>query len=164
MQKATILLLVVGGVLGLGMILSFYGNQALFDGLARDEGDVSIGEDLVIPVELERSDSQMGIYAIQVIDQKGEISVQILDPYDVIISSESINDELFEGQFEVDSDGTYKMIITNTDSDTAQVFGVIGPEPDAGIKSLGFISLYVLAVGLVGMAIVGIYAIKKKRS
>jgi hypothetical protein len=40
---------------------------------------------------------------------------------------------------------------------------VIGPEPDAGKKSLGFISLYVLIIGLIGMIIVPIYAIKNSK-
>jgi hypothetical protein len=40
---------------------------------------------------------------------------------------------------------------------------VIGPEPDAGKKSLGFISLYILIVGLIGMVGVAIYAIKNRK-
>lgn len=152
----------MGGVLGLGIILSFYGNQALFEDLARSEGEIEIGEELVVMSELERSDSQ-GVYAIQIIEE-GSVDINILNPYDRIIESKSINEELFEGRFTIETDGVYKMIIKNNGSNPVKVFGVIGAEPDAGTKSLGFVSLYLLVVGLVGMVIVGIFAIKRKRS
>ena len=163
MQKATVLLLVVGGILGFGIILSFYGNQILFEGLTRGEGSIRTGEDLVITSEIDRSDSQNGIYAVQMAEYKDGVLVQILDPFDVVIESEQIDGDLFEGRFKVDHDGTYKMVVKNNGSDQVGIFGVMGPEPEAGAKSLGFISMYVLVIGLLGMAGVGIFALKKRR-
>ena len=43
------------------------------------------------------------------------------------------------------------------------MYGVIGPEPDAAVKSIGFISLYILVIGLIGMVGVAIYAIKNRK-
>ena len=62
------------------------------------------------------------------------------------------------------SSGKYELIIQSSIQEEIRVFGVIGPEPDAGAKSLGFISLYILVVGLIGMAGIGVYAIKNRRS
>lgn len=163
MQKASVLLLAAGGVLVLGIMLSFYGNQVLFEDLARGEGGVRAGEDLVVPVELERSDSG-GIYAVQVVDYGGEeISAHVLDPYGAEIESELIDGELFEGRFAVGAGGVYELVVKNGGPDPVKIFGVVGPEPDAGAKSLGFVSLYVLVIGLLGMAGVGVFAIRNRK-
>ena len=163
MQKASVLLIAVGGVLGLGIALSFYGNQVLFEGLARGEDDVMAGEDMVIPAELQRSDLG-GIYAVQIYDYDGEdIYVHVLDPYNAEIGAERIDGDLFEGRFAVDSDGVYKLVVRNEGSGPVKIFGVVGPEPDAWAKSLGFVSLYVLVIGLLGMAVVGVFVVRGRR-
>lgn len=155
--------MIVGSIVGLGIILSFYGNQVIFEDLIKGEGQVKFGENLIIPVELDRSETQSGIYAIQIIDFSEGITVKILDPFDKEIESQIIDEEVFEGQFSITVSGTYKLVIENTNEKEIKIFGVIGPEPDAGKKSLGFISLYILIVGLIGMVGVAIYAIKNRK-
>ena len=161
MQRTSILFVIVGGIVCTGIILSFYGNQVIFEDLIKGEGQIKVGESLTIPAELD-NETQNGIYAIQIIDSKG-VKATILDPFDVEIESQSINEEDFEGQFKIATSGTYKLVIENTNDKEVKIFGVIGPEPDAGKKSLGFISLYVLIIGLIGMIIVPIYAIKNRK-
>lgn len=161
MQRTGIFFVIVGGIVCTGIILSFYGNQVIFEDLIKGEGQIKVGESLTIPAELD-NETQNGIYAIQIMDSKG-IKAKILDPFDVEIESQSINEEDFEGQFKITTSGTYKLVIENTNDKEIKIFGVIGPEPDAGKKSLGFISLYVLIVGLIGMIIVPIYAIKNRK-
>ncbi len=161
MQRTGILFVIVGGIVCTGIILSFYGNQVIFEDLIKGEGQIKVGENLTIPAELD-NETQNGIYAIQIIDSKG-VKAKILDPFDVEIESQSINEEDFEGQFKITTSGTYKLVIENTNDKEIKIFGVIGPEPDVGKKSLGFISLYVLIIGLIGMIIVPIYAIKNRK-
>jgi len=162
MQRTGILFVIVGGIVCTGIILSFYGNQVIFEDLIKGEGQIKVGESLTIPAELDNKETQNGIYAIQIMDSKG-IKTKILDPFDVEIESQSINEEDFEGQFKITTSGTYKLVIENTNDKEIKIFGVIGPEPDAGKKSLGFISLYVLIIGLIGMIIVPIYPIKNRK-
>lgn len=162
MQRTGILFVIVGGIVCTGIILSFYGNQVIFEDLSKGEGQIKIGESLTIPAEIDNKETQSGIYAIQIMDSKG-VKAKILDPSDVEIESQSINEEDFEGQFKIATSGTYKLVIENTNDKEVKIFGVIGPEPDAGKKSLGFISLYVLIIGLIGMIIVPIYAIKNRK-
>ena len=155
--------MIVGSIVGLGIILSFYGNQVIFEDLIKGEGQVKFGENLIIPVELDSMETQTGIYAIQIIDFKEGITAKILDPFDKEIESQLINEEVFEGRFNIIVSGIYKLVIENTDEKEIKIFGVIGPEPDAGKKSLGFISLYILIIGLIGMVGVAIYAIKNRK-
>jgi len=162
MQKSGILFVIVGSIVGVGIILSFYGNQVIFEDLNKGEGQVKFEENLIIPVELDNTETQTGIYAVQIINFKEGITAKILDPFDKEIESQLI-DEVFEGRFNIAVSGIYKLVIENTDEKEIKVFGVIGPEPDAGKKSLGFISLYILIIGLIGMVGVAIYAIKNRK-
>ena len=162
MQKSGILFVIVGSIVGVGIILSFYGNQVIFEDLNKGEGQVKFAENLIIPVELDNTETQTGIYAVQIINFKEGITAKIVDPFDKEIESQLI-DEVFEGRFNIAVSGIYKLVIENTDEKEIKVFGVIGPEPDAGKKSLGFISLYILIIGLIGMVGVVIYAIKNRK-
>jgi hypothetical protein len=162
-KRSGILFVIVGSIVGVGIVLSFYGNQVIFEDLIKGESQVKFGENLIIPVELDSTETQTGIYAIQIINFKEGITTKILDPFDKEIQVQSINEEVFEGRFDIAVSGIYKLVIENTDEKEITVFGVIGPEPDAGKKSLGFISLYILVIGLIGMGIVAIYAVKNRK-
>ena len=155
--------MIVGSIVGVGIILSFYGNQVIFEDLVKGESQVNSRENLIIPVELDNTETQTGIYAIQIINFKEGITAKILDPLDKEIESQFINEEVFEGRFNIVTSGTYKLVIENTNEKEIKIFGVIGPEPDAGKKSLGFISLYILVIGLIGMVGVAIYAIRNRK-
>ena len=163
MQRTGILFVIVGSIIGVGITLSFYGNQVIFEDLIKGEGQVKFGENLIIPVELDNTKTQTGVYAIQIIDFKKEITAKILDPFDKEIESQIINEEVFEGRFNIAVSGIYKLVIENTDEKEIKIFGVIGPEPDAGKKSVGFISIYILIIGLIGIVGVAIYAIKNRK-
>ena len=161
MQRTSIFFVIVGSIVCVGITLSFYGNQVIFEDLIKGDAQVKFGENLIIPVELDNTKTQTGIYAIQIIDFKKGIIAKILDPFDKEIESEIINEEVFEGRFNITVSGTYKLVIENTDEKEIKIFGVIGP--DAGKKSLGFVSLYILIIGLIGMVGVTIYAIKNRK-
>lgn len=163
MKKSAIFLAIVGVLIGAGIILSFYGNYILFEDLVQGNGEVFDGQDLVIEVELDSSKTKSGIFAIQILDYKeGMVTASIIDPSNTTIESESINQEVFEGLFEVTSSGNYKLLIENK-GETANVFGVIGPEPDEGKRALSNISMYILVAGLVGMASVAVYIFINRR-
>ncbi len=106
-----------------------------------------------------------GIFAVQIIEfQENTFSTKILDPFDIEIISQEINEETIEEEFEVLETGTYKLIIQSNSNEETLVFGAIGPLPDSGKKILGFIPVYVIVAGMLGLAIVGILGIKNRRS
>ena len=162
-KKTGILLAVVGSLIGVGIILSFYGNFVVFEDLVKGDGEISSGEDLTVEIQLDNAETKSGIYVVQIIDFKGQtVSANIIDPFNSIIESQSINEEVFEGYFDVTESGTYKLMIENR-GESVTVFGVIGPEPDEGKKSLTFISLYILVAGLFGMAGVAAYLVFSRK-
>src|SRR3989338_7901754 len=126
MQKSGILFVIVGSIVGVGIILSFYGNQVIFEDLNKVEGQVKFGENLIIPVELDNTETQTGIYAVQIINFKEGITAKILDPFDKEIESQLIDKEVFEGRFNIAVSGIYKLVIENTDKKEIKIFGMVG--------------------------------------
>lgn len=162
MQRTGILFVIVCSIVGTGIILSYYGSQIIYDELIKGEGQVKIGENLIISDEFDSKKTQIGNYAIQIIDFKEGVTAKILDPFDKEIEFQSINKEVFQGRFNITMSGIYKLVIENTDEKEIKIFGVIGPEPDAGKKSLWFISFWIIIIGLIGVVGVAIYAIKNR--
>ena len=68
-----------------------------------------------------------------------------------------------EGEFDVFETGLYKLIIQSSNNEEIQVFGAIGPLPDASKKSLGLISVYILVIGMVGLVGSGINGIRNRK-
>lgn len=164
MQKSALVLVISGVLVVLGLVLLVIGNQVILEGVSQDNGLINSNQPLVISGNF-NSDDEEGILAIQLVEhQENTFSVQVLDPFGTEIFFESIKEDTIEREFDITSPGTYKLIIQSSNVDETQVFGAIGPVPDAGKKSLGFISLYVLMIGLAGLAISGIFAIKKRKS
>lgn len=159
MKKSGTFLAVIGGLIGIGIILSVYGNFLMFEDLNKGNGDVFPGQDLTIEVELDHTKTQTGIFAVQIIDFEGEtVTASILDPFNSEVETNSINEELYEGFFDVTTSGTYKLFIENK-GEQVKIFGVIGPEPEAWKKSLDLISFIILAIGLIGMVGIAAYMI-----
>ena len=164
MKKSGMSLVAAGALIGIGIILSFYGNYIIFEDLAKTNGVVSMQNDLILEVDLDNSKSKTGIFAVQIIDFDGQtITANIVDPLDNTIESKSINEESYESVFDLNLSGPYKLIIENNGDDLT-VFGVIGPEPEEWKQSLAFVSLYILVIGLFAMALVAVlFAINRKR-
>ena len=91
------------------------------------------------------------------------VSAKVLDPFDNEIASKIVNEETIEEEFDIVDAGDYKLIIQTNSNEDVHVFGAIGPLPDAGKKSLSFVSTYVLIIGMVGLVGSGIYKIKSKK-
>lgn len=165
MKKPVIFLAVVGGLIGVGIILSVYSNYLMFDNLSQGNEDIGLGQDLRIEAVLDSDESPKGIYAVQIINfETATVTVNVLDPSFTEIASQSINEELFEGSFDVRVSGTYTLLIKN-DGEKIKAFGVIGPEPEDWKKSLDLISFVILLIGLIGMAVMIVYiAINRKKN
>ncbi|MGI9567145.1 MAG: hypothetical protein ACR2LL_09065 [Nitrosopumilus sp.] len=163
MQKSGILLIVSGTLIVVGLSLLVLGNQIILEGVSQENGKVSLNQDLTILNNFEEQDTTSGIIAVQVMDFKDNtFSARIINPLGIEIISQIINEETIETEFEILESGTYKLIIDSTSNKEAHVFGAIGPVPDAGKKSIGFISIYVLVIGMIGLGLAGILGIKNK--
>jgi len=162
-QKLGIILICSVALIAIGLILSVLGNQVILEGVSQGDGKVSSSQTLTISVDFDSQETSIGVFAIQIMEFKDStFSAKVLDPFDSEIISQTINEETIEKGFDVLETGTYKLIIESTSNEETQMFAAIGPLPDTGKKSLGFISVYILIIGMVGLVAAGIYGIKNR--
>jgi len=162
-QKLGIMFICSATLIVIGLILWVLGNQVILEGVSQGNGKVSSDQTLTISVDFVSQDTPIGVFAVQIMEfRDNTFSAKVLDPFDSEIISQTINEETIEKGFDVLETGTYKLIIESTSDEETQMFAAIGPLPDAGKKSLGFISVYVLVIGMIGLVAAGIYGIKNR--
>lgn len=164
MHKSGILLIIMGGILAAGLVLSFYAAQWTTENLSRGDDILSGGESLEIISELDPLTSQTGIFAVNILDfEESKISVKVFDPIDTQIISKVIEMDRYQETFEVLIEGSHRLVIENTGLEESQVFGAIGHMPSENVTYLNYAGFYLLIAGLIGMGAVGVYAVKNKR-
>lgn len=163
MQKPTLYLVIVGGLLATGVFLSFYGAQLSTQDLLVKEENVLPGESLEISAELDPSKSTTGVFVIQILeDKESSLTAKISDPLGFEILSLQIDRESFEERFEISDKGNYQLVVKNSGLEELQIVGAFGYMPDSSTISVGITGFYLLIVGLIGIVGVGIYAIRNR--
>ena len=163
MQKSAIMTVTSGTLIVTGLVLSVIGGQIMLEGFSQGNGKISLDQTLTISTDFDAQDTK-GLFNVQVIEFKDNtFSVRVLDPYDIEINSQKINEKSIEEKFDVFETGTYKLIIESTSDIETQVLGAIGPLPDAGAELFGFISLIIILSGMIGLVGSGIYAVKNRK-
>ncbi len=164
MQKTGIGLVISGALIVIGLMLLVVGNQFILEGVSQGSGTITSTQPLTIESDFDIEETSIGVIAVQVMQFKGNtFSAKVFDPTDIEIITTILQEETTEEHFEIRESGTYKLVIDSNESEEVQVFGAIGPIPDAGKKSLGFISMYIVVAGMIGLVAVGIYGIKKRK-
>ncbi len=165
MQKSGIGLVIFGVLIVAGLGISVIENQITLGGINQGNGKVSSTDTVTISVDIDKETTPVGVFAVQVMEFKeNTISAKILDPSNIEIISQKVNEETLEEEFDIFDSGTYQLIIESSDEDEIFVTGAIGPLPDAEMKIiLSSISLSVLIVGMIGLLVIGIFEIKNKK-
>ncbi len=165
MQKSGLIIVIFGLLIVTGLVVSIVENQITLEGINQGNGKVSSVDKVTVSVDLDKKTTPVGIFAVQIMEFKeNTISVTILDPSNIEIISQKVNDETLEKEFDVFETGTYQLIIQGSNEDEIYVTGAIGPLPDADKKFiLSVISLSILIIGMMGLATTGIIGIKNRK-
>lgn len=165
MQKPGLIIVVLGLFIVSGLVVSIFENQITLEGINQENGKVSITEKLTIPVDLDMEKTPVGVFAVQIMDvRKNIFSVKVLDPSDIEIISQQIDNDTTEDEFDVLETGTYKLLIESSSDDEIYVAGAIGPLPDPDKKFImSIISTSLIMVGMIGLGVIGMYGIKNRK-
>jgi hypothetical protein len=164
-QKSGLIIVIFGLLIVTGLVVSIIENQSTLEGINQGNGKVSSIETVTVSVDLDKEISPVGIFAVQIMEFKeNTISAIILDPSNIEIISQKVNEETLEKEFDIFETGTYQLIIQSSDEDEIYVTGAIGPLPDADKKFiLSIISLSILIIGMLGLVTIGIIGIKNRK-
>jgi len=165
-QKSGLVIVIFGLLIVAGLGFSVIENQITLEGINQGNGKVSSSETVTVSVEIDREDTQTGIFAVQVMEFKeNTISAKILDPSEIEIISQNVNEDTLEEEFDIVESGTYQLIIQSSADDEIYVTGAIGPLPDTDKKLiLSTVSLAIMITGMIGLAITGIIGIKNRKN
>jgi hypothetical protein len=164
-QKSGLIIVIFGLLIVTGLVVSIVENQITLEGINQGNGKVSLIETVLVSVDLDKEITPVGIFAVQIMEFKeNTISATILDPSNIEIISQKVNEETLEKEFDVFETGTYQLIIQSSDEGEIYVAGAIGPLPNADKKFiLSVISLSILIIGMIGLATIGIIGIKNRK-
>ena len=165
MQKSGPIIVILGLLIVAGLLVSIVGNQVTLEGIIQGNGKVSSTQTVTISADFDMKETQIGVFAVQIMEFKeNTIRMKILDPSDIEIISQGVNEDTVEEKFDVLETGTYELIIHSSDDEGIYVTGAIGPLPDANKKFIiSIISTSTLIVGMVGLIVIGIYEIKNRK-
>ena len=163
MQRTGIMLVVSGVLVIAGLGLMVLGSQVILEGVIQGGGMVGTAGPLVVEAEFDSDEADAGVSAVQIPGfAEGTFSASIRDPSGTELVFRAIDSETVEDEFDVVQSGVYTLTVSG-DGDGTQAFGAIGPLPDPGKKSLGFISSYLLIVGLGGLAVTAYAEVRNRR-
>jgi len=166
-QKAGLMVVIAGILIVSGLIISVLGNQLTLEGIVQENGKVSSTQTVSISADFDADNTQIGIFAVQVMESKESTTyAKILDPSDIEIISQKVNEDTIEREFDITETGTYTLLIQGSSDEEIFVTGAIGPLPDTDKKFIiSIISTSVLIIGMSGLVMIGIYLIvNRKRS
>ena len=165
MSNLTKYLVIVGIMIAIGAMLLIYGSQTITGDLVIEEGKINSLTQLEIKTELDPNINTQGVYAVQTIEGKEyDISASVIDPSEVKIKDVSINRNSFEDNFEIDSSGTYTLIISTAESEEIPLVGGIGHVPDSTGVTISIAGFFVIVLGMIGVAVIGFMIIKQRKN
>jgi hypothetical protein len=161
-KKSHLILFVGGGLVAIGMILSYTGASVI-------SGQVSIKETLVngtIPVTLEKeldpTITNQGAFVVRAEGiEKASLVATVYGPTGEI-TSKSITGVSTEEYFDIESKGTYRLEVRNSAEEVPIVMGITHM-PDKSIVALNILGQSMIITGFVGVGIAAIYALKTKK-
>ena len=165
MSDLTKYLVIVGIMIAVGAMLLIYGSQTITGDLVIEEGKINSLTQLEIKSELDPEINTQGVYAVQTIEGKEyDISASVIDPSEVKIKDVSINRNSFEDNFEIDSSGTYTLIISTAESEEIPLVGGIGHVPDSTGVTISIAGFFVIVLGMIGVAVIGFMIIRQRKN
>jgi hypothetical protein len=164
-QKSGLIIVILGLLIVTGLVVSIVGNQVTLEGINQGNGEVSSTQTVTISVDFDMEKTPIGVFAVQVMEFKeNTISIKILDPSDIEIIFQEVNEDTIEEKFDVLETGTYQLVIQSSNDEGIYVTGAIGPLPDANKKNIiSIISTSTLLIGMIGLVVIGIYGIKNRK-
>ncbi len=165
MDRPLVFLVIVGGLIAGGIILSFYGSQLTTQNIIVKEENILPDSAVEVSIELDPSVRETGVFAVVVLEnfEEGTISVSVFDPLGSQIISKIAEKESTEELFEVTSGGTYKLEIKNSGLEESKVVVGLGYMPDEATQLIGVMGSSLLIVGLIGIVGIGVYSIRNRQ-
>ena len=162
MKKSYLILFIGGGLVAVGMILSYTGASMI-------SGQVTFKETIVngtIPATVEKvldpAINSKGVFVLRVENsERSNLVATIFGPSGEQVVSKKIDDLKTEEYFDVNSKGVYTLEVRNGGNQVPLLFG-LSHMPDRFVVLLNTLGQYMILSGFVVAVIAIVYAIKTR--
>ena len=176
MLSAAAMLAIVGGLVAAGLALSFYGSSIITGGLEQAAGPVggpdgaavSVAAYLEPPGAGDRGGAEGGaeggVFVVQVMDPDAGAGVRaaVAGPSGAELAGVRIDGDSREGYFDIGEAGEYELRVYGSGPGSTEVVAVIGALPGTELIAVGYTGFYLIVAGLIGMAAVGVIAVRAR--
>ena len=161
------MLAIVGGLVAAGLALSFYGSSIITGGLEQQAGMVGGAAAVSVSAELAPAAGEAGsrgVFVVQVMDPDAGAGVRasVAGPSGTELTGGRIEGASHEGYFDIGEAGTYTLRVDGSGSGSTEVVAVVGALPGTEKIAVGITGLYLTVAGLIGMAVVGVIAVRAR--
>ena len=165
MSNLTKYLVIVGIMIAIGAMLLIYGSQTITGDLVIEEGKINSLTQLEIRAELNPNTNTEAVYVIQTMrETEYDISAIVLDPSDTKIRDVSVKKNSFQDKFEINTVGTYTLVISTSDLEEILVAGAIGHDPDLTGVTISSAGAFIIIIGMGGIIIIGFMIIRQRKN
>lgn len=171
MLSAAAMLAIVGGLVAAGLALSFYGSSIITGDLEQQAGMVGGPGGAAVSVSAELGPAgeagaagSRGVFVVQVMDPDAGAAVRasVAGPSGMELAGGRIEGASHEGYFDIGEAGTYTLRVDGSGSGSTEVVAVVGALPGTEKIAVGITGLYLTVAGLIGMAVVGVIAVRAR--
>jgi hypothetical protein len=165
MKKSHLVLFIGGALVATGMLVSFYGSKLVTEDLTISE--VVLGENIQVELikELDPLVALIGVFVVHVeeLEEGTELMVAVFDPDGRQIASRDISEGSTEGQFEIGTKGSYKVLLKNPKQSHGRAVIGLTHMPDKSYLALNILGQSLIVSGFIGLGIAVIYEIKNRK-
>lgn len=164
MKKSHLILFIAGGLVAIGMSMLYIGSTFIAQQTTNTEGTASLGSPVELTREMDPQVAKVGAFVIISEEfENGELKATVFDPAGNQIASSEIKQKVIQHDFNIESKGTYKLVLENTkSSDVMAVLG-LAYTPEGFLVGLSYLGFYMIVAGFLGVGAAGIYEVKNRR-
>lgn len=164
MKKSHLILFVAGGLVAVGMILSYVGATFIAQQISISETIVNGTAPAELLKELSPENTQQGAFVVRAEEfEKTSLVAYVYDPSGTQIISKEITQISTEEYFDISTKGEYKLVVQNMGSQDIPIVLGLTHMPDRSLVAINLLGQSMIVSGFVGVGIAGLVAIKSRK-
>lgn len=164
MKKSHLILFVAGGLVAVGMILSYIGATFIAQQISIAETMVNGTAPAELLKELNPEIAEKGVFVIRAEEfEKTSLVANVYDPSGESLASKEITQLSTEEYFDINIKGQYKLVVQNMGSQDIPIVLGLTHMPDRSLVAINLLGQYMIVSGFVGVGIAGLVTIKGRK-
>ncbi|MBI5697738.1 MAG: hypothetical protein HZC29_04445 [Thaumarchaeota archaeon] len=164
MKKSHLILFVAGGLIAIGMILSYTGATFIAQQISITETIVNGTAPAELTKELSPEITEKGAFVVRAEEfEKTRLVANVYGPSGESLASKEITQVSTEEYFDISTEGQYKLVVQNMGSQDIPIVIGLTHMPDRSLVAINLLGQSMIVSGFAGVGIAGLVAIKSRK-